>query len=101
MLVAVGKSSSVLPWGRTIHHTAGLMLACGTAQIGFGDYRVDIRMDHRVAARRRCIIGAGAADQGPLPDLSRHWRRADRFRAEQPVLDTRTRPGIGTFCRTG
>src|SRR3954469_2240592 len=106
MLVTVGKSwvkvrVEVLPWGRTIHHTAGLVLACGAAQIGFGDQRVDIRMDHRASARRRCIIGAGAADQGPLSNLSRNRGRADRLCAVEPVLDAGARPGTGSLCRTG
>ena len=50
-----------------IHHTAGLVLGCGAAQAGYGDHRVDIRMDHRASARRRWLIGAGATDQGPYP----------------------------------
>src|SRR5260370_34793029 len=52
-------------------------------------------MVDRPIARRGAAVGAGAADQGALPDVSGAWRHAARLRAVKPVLDAGARSGAG------
>src|ERR1700674_5555719 len=61
----------------------------------------DIRMADCLAAWRGAAVGAGPADQGALPDLSRHWRHAAGLCAIGPVLDAGARSGAGAVRGTG
>src|SRR5260370_42052467 len=61
----------------------------------------DVRMADRLAAGRGAAVGAGPADQGALPDLSRHRRHAARLRTILPGLDAGGRSGARTAPRTG
>src|SRR6266478_5913113 len=61
----------------------------------------DIRMADCLAAWRGAAVGAGPADQGALPDLSRRRRHAAGLCAIRPVLDAGARSGAGAVRGAG
>ena len=77
-----------------IQHGNGAAVAGGQVL----DY---LRMDHRPVARRGAAVGAGAADQGAVSDLSRARRHGAGVPARQPVVDAGAGSGAGAVRRPG